>query len=117
MSRVPSSSKPSSILLVRLSSLGDVVLATPLARALRRTFPEARIDVAVAAEFADVWKDNPHINEVLTVDRKKSAPASALALRRDASLKRYDMVVDLQNNIRSLFLRLGFAHRSVRCKK
>ncbi len=68
--------------------MGDVILATPLVRQLRATYPEAIIDVAVAERFADVWRNNPRVNNVFGVPT--SVPTQT-----------YDLVVDLQANARS----------------
>ena len=68
--------------------MGDVILATPLVRQLRATYPEAIIDVAVAERFADVWSNNPRVTNVFAVPG--SVPTQA-----------YDLVVDLQANARS----------------
>lgn len=105
------SETPSSILILRLSSLGDVILATPVVRALRARFPQARIDVAVAREFAEVWRGNTNVSAVLELDKRRSA---LHGLRLDAlpgALSRYDVVVDLQNNLRSFVLRWRFGTR------
>ncbi|MFM8472461.1 MAG: glycosyltransferase family 9 protein, partial [Candidatus Kapaibacterium sp.] len=102
---------PSSVLVIRLSSLGDVVLATPIVRAVRTRFPDARIDVAVAREYAGVWHGNRNVTTVRELDNRRSA---AHGLRRDAlpgSLPRYDVVIDLQNNLRSSVLRLRLGAR------
>lgn len=77
-----------SILVIRLSSMGDVILATPLVRQLRATYPQAIIDVAVAERFADVWRNNPRVTNVFAVPT--SVPTQT-----------YDLVVDLQANARS----------------
>lgn len=81
-----------SILVIRLTSLGDVVLATPIVRMLRQAHPEASIDVAVDERFAEVWNKNPHVHHVHAVSRGSEH-------RIDA--KPYDLVVDLQRNRRS----------------
>ncbi len=104
------------ILVIRLSSLGDVLLATPVVRLLKRVFPDAELDIAVAQEFAAVWEHNPYINRVVAVDRTRDALAMAHAARRHLA-KRYDLVIDLQRNIRSRALRLGLARRVLRVSK
>jgi len=43
---------PEKILLIRLSSIGDIVLTTPLIRRLRALFPHAQIDFVVKEAFA-----------------------------------------------------------------
>ena len=57
------------ILLIRLSSLGDVVLTTPAIRAVRANFPNAYIAMLVAKQSADILRENPHLNEIITFDR------------------------------------------------
>jgi ADP-heptose:LPS heptosyltransferase len=58
------------ILVVRTDRIGDVVLATPLIRALRETFPDAYLAALVNPYARDVLLGNPHINEILTDDPK-----------------------------------------------
>lgn len=59
---------PSRILVVRTDRLGDVVLATPLIRALRQTFPGAFIAAMVRPYARDLLLHNPHLNEILIDD-------------------------------------------------
>lgn len=99
-----------SILLIRLSSLGDVILATPLVRRLAHTYPGARIDVVVAERFADVWKHNPYVTTIWAIPRQP--PAAELDARKLELLSilpegRYDLILDLQRNLRSSTLRRG----------
>ena len=51
--------------IIRLSSLGDVILTTKLVRCLRNKFPDANIDFIVNKQFADVIKYNPNINSIV----------------------------------------------------
>lgn len=113
-----------SILVIRLSSMGDVVLATPLVRQLRRTYPNARIDVAVADRFVDVWANNPHVTCVWPVPSIHASEAGTdeLKLEMLESLSgewngEYDLIVDLQNSLRSAALRRGLGRRIVRAPK
>jgi predicted lipopolysaccharide heptosyltransferase III len=64
------SPKPNRILLIRLSSLGDVVLTSPAIRAVRQHFPQAYIAMLVGKQSADVVSENPHLSEIITYDRK-----------------------------------------------
>lgn len=100
------------ILVVRLSARGDLVFASPLAGALRRRFPRARIAWAAEERTADVVRHNPHLDEVIVVERAKwkrmllqgrwSALASAVAdFAELLRSRRFDAVVDAQGLLRS----------------
>jgi ADP-heptose:LPS heptosyltransferase len=92
------------ILVLRFSSLGDVLLIAPAIRALGRRFPEARIDLLVAQEFADAAGLVPGIDRIITFDRRGGF-AELLRVRAEIS-RRYAVMVDLQSSLRSAFLRL-----------
>ncbi|MBC8042726.1 MAG: glycosyltransferase family 9 protein [Rhizobacter sp.] len=79
------------ILIVRLSSIGDIVLTTPLVRQLRSRFPAAELHYLTNPAFAPLLIHNPHLNQVLTTD----------ALPDEFYSQQYDTVIDLQNNARS----------------
>ncbi len=57
------------ILIVRTDRIGDVVLTTPAIKALRQSYPVARISVLVAPATFDLMSGNPYINEILIDDR------------------------------------------------
>ena len=84
------------ILIIRLSSLGDILLTTPLLRSLKNLYPGKNIDFLVRAEYADTLKFNPYVNEVLLYKRDDNSE-----LLRRLKGKKYTAVVDLQNNLRS----------------
>lgn len=87
-----------SILVIRLSSLGDVILATALVRQISRSMPGAAIDIAVDTRFAEVWAHNPRVRTVYAVDRSMRIYEDLI---RQAGQAPYDIVVDLQKNRRS----------------
>jgi len=58
------------ILVIRLSSLGDVLLTAPALRALRARFPESHIDFLVATDYAAAARLIPGPDRVLTFDRR-----------------------------------------------
>lgn len=99
-----------SILIIRLSSIGDVVLTTPLLRVLRNKYPEARIDFLTFDLMSDVLKHNPRINNLFTI--KKSNIFNTYSQKKliNFSIDNYDYVIDLQNNIKSRVLRLGLSN-------
>ena len=95
-------------LVLRLSSIGDVILATPFIRALKAAFPTASIDVAVKSEFSDLLAHNPHIDRLITLDTS-TGRAALRALRDDLRVSGYDAVFDLHGNFRTRMLRRGVA--------
>jgi heptosyltransferase-2 len=81
--------RPRRILVVRTDRIGDVVLATPLLRALRRTFPDAFLAALVRPYTRDVLVHNPHLDTILT-DDPHGADAGGRGFRRQvAALRRH----------------------------
>lgn len=104
------------ILIVRLSAIGDVVVTTPVSRALREAFPEAHLAWAVEKRAAGFLEGNPYLDEVCIWDRPKGARASADLPRFAGGLRdrRFDWAIDCQGNLRSaLVSRLSGARRIV----
>lgn len=79
---------PRRILVVRTDRLGDVVLATPLLRALRRTFPQAYLAALVRPYARPVLEGNPHLDEILVDDRDGAHRGTAGFWRQVAALRR-----------------------------
>lgn len=100
------------ILLVKPSSLGDVVHALPVLHGLRLRYPQARIDWLIASSLAPLLEDHPELDELVRFDRKRfgrvglSPRASAAFVRfvRDLRARKYDLVIDLQGLFRTGFL-------------
>ncbi len=85
------------ILIVKMSSLGDIIHALPTLSVLRRTFPEAKITWAVHPAFAGLLPGKPWIDEIYYVDRKKIKNLPYLMqVRRDLHARHFDLVIDLQ---------------------
>lgn len=94
------------ILLIRLRLIGDVVFTTPLPRALERAYPGSRITYLVERAAAAVVDRNPHIDEVIVVDRPRGLArvAADLRLARRLRRQRFDVVLDLHGGPRSAWL-------------
>lgn len=88
------------ILMIRLSSLGDIILTTPVLRLLRECWPAARIDFMLKAEFQDVLRAHPCVDRLLPVDTRQPLRHTIRALRET----RYDLVLDLHRTPRSFWL-------------
>lgn len=89
---------PQRVLVVDLDNLGDLLLATPAVRALRRRFPAATLDALVTAYAAPAWQGNPHLDEILRCDKGVAAGSlwSRARLAWRLRRRRYDLGVILE---------------------
>ncbi|HEY6083811.1 MAG TPA: hypothetical protein VIU63_00355, partial [Nitrospira sp.] len=60
---------PEKILVIKLRYLGDVLLATPALQALKAAYPVARLTVVVNPGTESILANNPHIDEILPLNR------------------------------------------------
>ncbi len=89
-------------LLVRLSSLGDVIHALPAAAALRDTFPEARIDWIVERKWGRLLEGNPDLNEIIPLDR--TSAGGVVRTIQKLRAEKYTSAVDFQALYKSALL-------------
>ncbi len=92
---------PASVLVLRFSAVGDVVLTSPAIEALAKAWPKTRIVFAVKERLAHLVQHNPYVHEVFAL-REGEGPLSYV--RRLRQLK-VDSVLDLHNKMRSKILR------------
>jgi heptosyltransferase-1 len=105
--------KPKSILLIKLSAIGDVVHSLPLLEVLRKNFPEARIDWLVEEEASQIIQGHRDLDRMI-LSRRKSwqkrllMPGQKVIVLReireflhDLRSTSYDLVVDLQGLLKS----------------
>ncbi|GAC1343348.1 MAG: lipopolysaccharide heptosyltransferase II [Myxococcales bacterium] len=93
------------ILVIRLTALGDVLLATPAVRALREAHPRARIDWLTQAAYAPLLEGLPFVDQVLRYERSRDrGVAGTLRLFRTLRARGYDAVVDLQRKPRTAII-------------
>lgn len=91
------------ILLTRLRFIGDVVLATPVIRAMRMAYPEAHIAFLAEREAASLLEQNPYMSEIIPHDSERN-PISQLAFYKRLRDRRFDLAVDFLCNPRSALL-------------
>jgi ADP-heptose:LPS heptosyltransferase/O-antigen ligase len=107
----PRTQAPRTIVLLVLRRLGDVLLATPLLRSLRRAYPEASIDVLVYAGQQGMLEGNPDCNRVIAIAPYPDRAGYAALLR--GRLRRYDLALTTQANDRSHLYAWLFGRRRV----
>jgi lipopolysaccharide heptosyltransferase II len=94
---------PPSFLLIRFSSLGDILLLTPVLRSLRLAFPDSRIDVLLRPRFRELLTGNPHLSNLVFLE--DPADNNTLNQLQSELHGRYDTVIDLHTGLRSSQLR------------
>ena len=94
------------ILLIRLSSLGDIVLTSPAIRAVRRRYPKALISMLVAQQFADLLTENPHLDEVITFNRtaRNRNTGEMTRVVRLLRSRNFHLTIDFQRKFRTSLL-------------
>ncbi|MHB9035281.1 MAG: glycosyltransferase family 9 protein [Armatimonadota bacterium] len=101
---------PKRILIVKLSAIGDVLMATPAARAVREAYPDSYIAWIVERKSADVVLGNPYLDEVIVWERTKGPglirgavrfAKSIAGLSKELKARKFDVCVDLQGLLRS----------------
>ena len=99
------------ILLVRLRSIGDTVLATPSAFALKRFLPHAEVDILVEDWVAPLLNNHPHIDNVIVLERGGVMTRARVA--RELRSANYDVVYNLHGGTTATFLTraTGAPHR------
>ncbi len=82
-------------LIIRFSSIGDIVLTTPVIRCLRKQYPDAEIHFLTKVAFKSILANNPYINKIHTLDH------SFELMLHELATEEYDYIIDLHHNLRT----------------
>jgi len=85
-------------LLIRFSSIGDIVLTTPVIRCLKKQVPDAEVHFLTKQSFATIVESNPYIDKV------HSLAHSWETVVHELKQENYDYIIDLHHNLRTLRL-------------
>lgn len=91
---------PEKILLLRFSSLGDIIMTTAMVRCVRKRFPDAQIDMVVRSDYLDLIRHNPHLNQKIGLDRKLGM-SGLRALIKKINAEPYDLIYDAHFSLRT----------------
>jgi heptosyltransferase-2 len=83
-------------LIIRFSSIGDIVLTTPVIRCLRKKYPRATIDYLTKKKFAAILESNPYLDNVFLLEDNFNKTI------RQIENEDYDYIIDLHHNLRTL---------------
>lgn len=83
------------ILVIRLSSMGDVIYTTPIVRCLKQQLPGAVVHFLTKPAFKYIYDNNPYVDELLLL---KPTLNETIA---DIKAEKFDYIIDLHNNLRT----------------
>lgn len=103
---------PRSILIIQPGNAGDIVIASPIAEAIKNTYPNASVSWLTEPAYTDLLLNNPHVDEVFTWDRKKwiemrqknnilGLITTLLTIRQTLKKKNFESVIDLKGTFSS----------------
>lgn len=94
------------ILIIRFSSIGDIVLTTPVIRALKHQLDNAEIHYCTKAAYLPILEANPYLDKIHTLD------SSLLDLISELREENFDVVIDLHHNLRSFWVKTRLRKKS-----
>jgi len=92
--------KPLKILVIRLSSMGDIIYTTPIVRCLKLQLPDAEIHFLTKPTFKYIYEGNPYLDKLLLLQENLSDTIAQI------KAEKYDYLIDLHNNLRTAFIKL-----------
>ncbi len=95
--------EPGNILIIRFSSLGDLVLTTPIYRELRKIYPRSMLTLLTSEGFGSVMNNNPHLDRILKHPRRESWKKLS-ELIRTLKRERFDLIYDAHCSLRSRWI-------------
>ena len=98
-------------LILRFSSIGDIVLTTPVIRCLKQQYPDAEVHYATKKSHQSIIENNPYIDKVFVLEK------SLNDLLKQLKSERYDYIIDLHNNLRTTILKLRLGVKSFKFDK
>ncbi|MEQ9426905.1 MAG: glycosyltransferase family 9 protein [Cyclobacteriaceae bacterium] len=99
------------ILIIRFSSIGDIVLTTPVIRALKLQLDDVEIHYCTKEEYLPLLVENPYLDKILTLND------GLVKLIRQLRKERYDEIIDLHNNLRSLLIKASVQGKKTSFRK
>lgn len=99
------------ILVIRFSSMGDIIYTTPVVRCLKTQLPDAEIHFLTKPAFKYIYDSNPYVDKLLLLKPTLSETID------DIKAEHYDYIIDLHNNLRTALIKLRTGIRSSTYKK
>lgn len=92
--------KPKKILVIRFSSMGDIIYTTPIVRCLKQQIPGCEVHFLTKEQFKYIYSGNPYLSKLhLLKPRLKDTI-------RDIRAEKFDLIIDLHNNLRTSIIKM-----------
>ncbi len=99
------------VLIVRFSSIGDIIYTTPVVRCLKQQVQGVEVHYLTKSNFSFLLDQNPYIDKLIFLKPSLSETI------RDLKLEKYDFIIDLHNSLRSTIIKLRMRVKSSTFKK
>lgn len=99
------------ILIVRFSSIGDIVLTTPVIRCIKQQIKDVELHYLTKRNFAPLLQANPFIDKIFSIEKNISE------VKQQLNDENYDHIIDLHHNLRTFFLKSGLKRPSTSFNK
>lgn len=93
------------ILILRLSSLGDIILTTPLIKILKESFTDSKIDYCTKLSYSEILITNPYLSEIILLP-DDIGKGDLREVKEKIRNNNYDLIIDLHSNLRTFYLKL-----------
>ncbi|MFN3489230.1 MAG: glycosyltransferase family 9 protein [Emticicia sp.] len=98
--------KKTKFLILRFSSIGDIVLTTPVIRCIKTQYPDAEVHFATKKQFKVLVENNPYIDKYYLLEKSLNSFIKTL------QSEDYDYIIDLHNNLRTSIIKLRLGKKS-----
>ncbi|MCS6820426.1 MAG: glycosyltransferase family 9 protein [Microscillaceae bacterium] len=99
------------ILVIRFSSIGDVIWVTPALRCLKTQKPNIELHFCTKKAYRDLFSHNPHIDKLHLLDKDLNKLITQL------KAEKFDLIIDLHKNLRTFYLKLRLGVKSYSYQK
>ncbi|AMR32081.1 glycosyl transferase [Mucilaginibacter sp. PAMC 26640] len=99
------------ILVIRFSSMGDIIYTTPVVRCLKMQVANAEVHFLTKPAFQYIYNNNPHLDKLILLKPSLSDTIS------DIKAENYDCIIDLHNNLRTSIIKLRTGVKASSYKK
>jgi len=97
---------PKKILVIRFSSIGDIVLTTPVIRGIKKDLPDTKLHFLTKLRYRELMESNPYIDKIHTLDKELST------VIKELKEEHFDLIIDLHNNLRTIIVKLQLNGKS-----